>query len=132
MIYHTGEIEHLNESGFWIIFLFFRYETNTGITRVENYELKNLQQPVIVNFGSYEYTDANGRKVSVQYTADENGFVPHVKILGYSEPQVRGYPGASSALIASLVGWHKTVNSTKRQPFTFDSVFVIFFYYWSM
>lgn len=53
--------------------------------------------------GSYSYVNPDFGRISVTYTADENGFVPHIKI-ERRVLAVGGLPGASSALIASLVG----------------------------
>lgn len=62
-----------------IIFSFVcSYETGNGIKAQEEGYLKQEvpEGPGEVAQGSYSYTDPDGNQVSVQYTADENGFVP--------------------------------------------------------
>ncbi|KAE8574106.1 endocuticle structural glycoprotein SgAbd-1 [Halyomorpha halys] len=53
------------------------YETANSIQAEETGFLKNIgvpEQEALVQFGSYSYTDPDGKQVSVTYTADEGGF----------------------------------------------------------
>lgn len=53
------------------------YETANSIQAEETGFLKNVgvpEQEALVQFGSYSYTDPDGKQVSVTYTADEGGF----------------------------------------------------------
>lgn len=84
-----------------LIFL-FRYETENGISHLEEGILKenNKDASIVSVLGNYKYSGPNREIISVVYTADENGFRPKVNIgLGSF-----GANRASSALIASLVG----------------------------
>uniref|UniRef100_T1DNK2 Putative cuticular protein 31 rr-1 family n=1 Tax=Anopheles aquasalis TaxID=42839 RepID=T1DNK2_ANOAQ len=63
----------------------FRYEQSDGQKREEKAELKasetNPDVQAISVSGSYEYTDTDGKRYLVTYTADENGYRPMVKQL---------------------------------------------------
>ncbi|KAL4706543.1 hypothetical protein ACJJTC_015741 [Scirpophaga incertulas] len=58
----------------------FNFETDNGIVRDENGELKqvvdeeNKPQNVVVVRGSYTYTDPEGKKETINYYADETGY----------------------------------------------------------
>lgn len=58
----------------------FSFETEDGIQRQENGELKealdeeNKPHSVVVVRGSYSYTDSEGKPQSISYYADETGF----------------------------------------------------------
>ncbi|XP_023954033.1 larval cuticle protein 1 [Bicyclus anynana] len=58
----------------------FGFETENGISRIETGEPKevldadNKPQVVVAVRGSYTYTDKEGNVVTVNYSADENGF----------------------------------------------------------
>ncbi|XP_063220023.1 endocuticle structural glycoprotein SgAbd-8-like [Bacillus rossius redtenbacheri] len=57
----------------------WRYETANDIQAEETGFVKNLGQPeqeAQVAQGSYSYTDPDGARVSLTYTADENGYRP--------------------------------------------------------
>ncbi|XP_068630806.1 larval cuticle protein 1-like [Battus philenor] len=68
----------------------FSYETENGISRNENGELKealdeeNKPHVVVIVRGSYSYTDKDGKVETINYIADENGFHPE----GDSIPKV--------------------------------------------
>lgn len=61
------------------------YEQSDGQKREEKAELKasetNPDVQAISVSGSYEYTDTDGKRYLVTYTADENGYRPMVKQL---------------------------------------------------
>ncbi|XP_052897831.1 endocuticle structural glycoprotein SgAbd-3-like [Anopheles moucheti] len=63
----------------------FFYEQSDGQKREEKAELKassaDPEVQAISVSGSYEYTDNNGKRYLVTYTADENGYRPMVKQL---------------------------------------------------
>uniref|UniRef100_A0A182Q1R9 Uncharacterized protein n=1 Tax=Anopheles farauti TaxID=69004 RepID=A0A182Q1R9_9DIPT len=63
----------------------FHYEQSDGQKREEMAELKasavDPEVQAISVSGSYEYTDNNGKRYLVTYTADENGYRPTVKQL---------------------------------------------------
>ncbi|XP_026751193.1 larval cuticle protein 1-like [Galleria mellonella] len=58
----------------------FSFETEDGITRNENGEVKqvldeeNKPRDVVIVRGSYTYTDPEGKPETVNYYADETGF----------------------------------------------------------
>jgi len=55
----------------------FRVETAHGIVHAEQGSLKDLnlkEGPVSVRTGSYSYTGPDGKKYTVNWTADEKGF----------------------------------------------------------
>ncbi|CAK1604626.1 unnamed protein product [Parnassius mnemosyne] len=58
----------------------FSFETENGINRDENGELKealdekNKTHTVIVVRGSYSYTDDDGKVETINYSADEKGY----------------------------------------------------------
>ena len=56
----------------------FSYETGNGIKAEEEGQLKNAgsENEVQSAVGSFSYTAPDGQKISLTYTADENGFVP--------------------------------------------------------
>ncbi|XP_035914181.1 endocuticle structural glycoprotein SgAbd-5-like [Anopheles stephensi] len=63
----------------------FFYEQSDGQKREETAELKasaaDPEVQAISVSGSYEYTDNDGKRYLVTYTADENGYRPMVKQL---------------------------------------------------
>ncbi|CAH2107357.1 unnamed protein product [Euphydryas editha] len=67
----------------------FSFETENGIQRVENGEIKevldeeNIPHPVVVVRGSYSYPKEDGTPETVTYYADETGY--HAK--GNSTPK---------------------------------------------
>ncbi|KAJ8975029.1 hypothetical protein NQ317_008199 [Molorchus minor] len=55
----------------------FLYETADGIKAYEKGTLKEVGKEVVeVVEGGYEYTDPDGKLVSIKYIADETGFHP--------------------------------------------------------
>lgn len=56
----------------------YRYETGNNIHAQEEGYLKNVGEnndiPALVQAGSYSYTAPDGQIITVEYTADENGF----------------------------------------------------------
>ncbi|KAL3280967.1 hypothetical protein HHI36_004192 [Cryptolaemus montrouzieri] len=55
----------------------FSYETSNGIKAEEEGELKPGGEEGIQSAkGSFSYTGPDGQEIKVEYTADENGFVP--------------------------------------------------------
>ncbi|CAB0017193.1 unnamed protein product [Nesidiocoris tenuis] len=53
------------------------YETGNSILAEESGFIKNIgerEKEGLVQFGSYSYTDPDGRIIAVKYTADEGGF----------------------------------------------------------
>lgn len=60
----------------------FRFESEDGIARNEVGELKealdeeNKPHTVVVVRGSYTYKTADGKDITITYTADETGFHP--------------------------------------------------------
>jgi hypothetical protein len=57
----------------------FSYETGNEIVAQENGFVKNFgvpEQEIQVAQGSYSYTAPDGTRITLSYTADENGFVP--------------------------------------------------------
>jgi loricrin len=56
----------------------YAYETGNGISADESGQLKNpgSQNEAQSAAGSFTYTAPDGQKISVSYTADENGFQP--------------------------------------------------------
>lgn len=56
----------------------FSYETGNGIKAEEQGELKNAgtDDEAQSAVGSFSYTAPDGQKITIEYTADENGFVP--------------------------------------------------------
>lgn len=86
--------------GFVVKWYFFRYETSNGISAQAQGYLKTLTIPeyegldgkkvaqheeqVLVQQGSYVYTNSEGQPINVTYVADENGFQP----VGESIPKV--------------------------------------------
>ncbi|KAG8233399.1 hypothetical protein J437_LFUL013392 [Ladona fulva] len=61
------------------MYLPYSYETENGITVEESGFVKNggdPEQEALVAKGSYSYTAPDGTPITVEYTADENGFQP--------------------------------------------------------
>lgn len=60
----------------------FAFETSNGIAREETAKLNNIgtDNEAIEIHGTYSYTDANGKKVTVTFVADENGFRPQTSL----------------------------------------------------
>ncbi|KAL0266838.1 UNVERIFIED_CONTAM: hypothetical protein PYX00_009275 [Menopon gallinae] len=59
------------------------YQTGNDIQAEESGYVKNAGQEeneIQVAQGSYSYVAPDGQRITVTYTADENGFVPQVKI----------------------------------------------------
>ncbi|KAF5298363.1 hypothetical protein FQR65_LT01141 [Abscondita terminalis] len=60
----------------------FAYQTSDGISREEKAELKTIgSNKAVVVRGSYSYVGSDGQTYTVNYVADENGFVaygPHI------------------------------------------------------
>ncbi|XP_055534145.1 endocuticle structural glycoprotein SgAbd-5-like [Wyeomyia smithii] len=59
----------------------FAYEQSDGQKRQEKGELKQVEgseTPAISVSGSYEFTDPDGSRYRVDYTADERGYRPTV------------------------------------------------------
>ncbi|XP_055624935.1 endocuticle structural glycoprotein SgAbd-5-like [Toxorhynchites rutilus septentrionalis] len=59
----------------------FAYEQSDGQKREESGVLKPVEGaevPAIAVSGSYEFTDPNGQRYRVDYTADERGYRPTV------------------------------------------------------
>lgn len=56
----------------------FSYETGNGIKVEEEGELKNAgsENEAQSAVGSFSYTAPDGQEIKIEYTADENGFVP--------------------------------------------------------
>ncbi|RZC41156.1 pupal cuticle protein 20-like, partial [Asbolus verrucosus] len=56
----------------------FSYETGNGIKVKEEGELKNAgsDDEAQSAVGSFSYTAPDGQEIKIEYTADENGFVP--------------------------------------------------------
>lgn len=56
--------------------LIFRYETGNGISHQEQggYKALGPEEGETQVMGSYSYTDTDGKKVTVNYKADANGF----------------------------------------------------------
>ncbi|KAG6451802.1 larval cuticle protein 16/17-like [Manduca sexta] len=58
----------------------FNFETENGIARAENGEVKdivdeeNKPHRVVIVRGSYSYIGDDGKPVSIEYFADENGY----------------------------------------------------------
>lgn len=54
------------------------YETSNGIKAEETGELKNAGSEAEAQSaaGSFSYTAPDGTEIKIEYTADENGFVP--------------------------------------------------------
>lgn len=54
------------------------YETGNGIKAQEEGDLKNAgsENEIQSAVGSFEYTAPDGQLIKIEYTADENGFVP--------------------------------------------------------
>lgn len=65
---------------FVCLFKYVSVETSNGIKQQESGQLKSVagaESPVIVASGSFAYPSPDGSGlVSLQYTADENGFHP--------------------------------------------------------
>lgn len=81
--------------------LTFRYETENGIYQAEEGKLKQFEkEEAIATAGSYKYLGPNGERISVVYTADENGYRPKVNVRLLPPEEARVPP----ALVASLVG----------------------------
>ena len=62
--------------------VFGSYETGNEIQAEESGYVKNAGNPETetqVAQGSYSYTAPDGQRITVTYTADENGFVPQGK-----------------------------------------------------
>lgn len=57
--------------------LFFSFETSNGISHQESGAPKNVgpEGPSVVSQGATSYTAPNGEVVSIQFQADENGYV---------------------------------------------------------
>lgn len=65
---------YLNNNNYYYI---FSYETGNGIKAQEEGELKpGGEEGIQSAVGSYSYTAPDGTEIKVEYTADENGFVP--------------------------------------------------------
>ncbi|KAF5298349.1 hypothetical protein FQR65_LT01127 [Abscondita terminalis] len=60
----------------------FGFDTSNGISRDEQGSLKNAgsENAAMEVHGQSSYTDVSGKKVSMTYTADENGFRPSFSI----------------------------------------------------
>lgn len=64
----------------FLLCAFFRFETDNGISRQENGEVKEAfdedkkPHPVVVVRGSWTYTDPEGKVETINYFADEYGF----------------------------------------------------------
>lgn len=60
----------------------FAFDTSNGISRQEDGKLQNAgsENEAIAVQGSYSYTDVNGKKITVNFVADENGYRPQTSI----------------------------------------------------
>ncbi|KAF2891542.1 hypothetical protein ILUMI_14631 [Ignelater luminosus] len=60
----------------------FAFETSNGISREETATIKNIgtDDEAIEIRGNYSYIDVNGKKVTVTFVADENGYRPKTVI----------------------------------------------------
>lgn len=58
--------------------MYLSYETGNGISAQEQGELKNAGSEAEAQSvaGSFSYTSDDGQKITLTYTADENGFQP--------------------------------------------------------
>lgn len=65
--------------------IIYAFDTATGIYAYQAAAPKLLRTGETINGveGSYSYTSPDGTKVIVTYTADENGYHPHVSIARY-------------------------------------------------
>ncbi|KAF5298373.1 hypothetical protein FQR65_LT01151 [Abscondita terminalis] len=63
------------------------FATGNGITAFENADIKIVNPEEVINTvqGGYSYTSPEGITVEVTYTADENGFHPHVVVRSQGE-----------------------------------------------
>ncbi|KAF5298372.1 hypothetical protein FQR65_LT01150 [Abscondita terminalis] len=63
------------------------FATGNGITAFENADIKvvNPEEAIKTVQGGYSYTSPEGIPVEVTYTADENGFHPHVVVRSQGE-----------------------------------------------
>lgn len=59
-------------------------------------------ETIIVVSGKYEYPLSNGRKITVHYEADQNGYRPKVLITFFRDSSRKG--AAPPELVASLLG----------------------------
>lgn len=60
----------------------FAFETSNGIARQEEGKVANLgsENEAIQVHGSYTYTDVSGKKITVNFVADENGYRPQTSL----------------------------------------------------
>lgn len=79
-IINRGKCSFFLISGFLKVF-FSSYETSNGIKADETGELKNAGSEAEAQSaaGSFSYTAPDGTEIKIEYTADENGFVPKGK-----------------------------------------------------
>lgn len=59
----------------------FRYETENGILAEESGNIERLTaEDGLRSTGFYEYTGDDGQRYRVDYVADDNGFIPQVRL----------------------------------------------------
>lgn len=60
----------------------FAFETSNGIAHQEEGKLNNAgsENEAMEVHGSYSYTDVTGKKITVTFVADENGFRPQTSL----------------------------------------------------
>ncbi|XP_018334194.1 endocuticle structural glycoprotein SgAbd-8-like [Agrilus planipennis] len=80
------------------------YETGNGITAGENGILKSLgpEGPGVIEAqGYYQYTAPEGQPISLQYTADENGYHPQGEHLPTPPPVPEAIQKAVQYILAN-------------------------------
>ncbi|KAL5287383.1 hypothetical protein ACFFRR_008346 [Megaselia abdita] len=82
LLTETSRTNNVQKSGTFDGNILYAFDTPTGIYAYQSAAPKLLRTGMIVNGveGSYSYTSPDGSKVTVTYTADENGYHPKVSI----------------------------------------------------
>lgn len=78
----TSRIDNVKKSLAYDGNIIYAYDTVNGIYAYQSAAPRLLRTGIIANGveGSYSYTSPDGSKVTVTYTADENGYHPKVSI----------------------------------------------------
>lgn len=84
----------------------FSYKTSNGIERSETgtYEKLNGSRVLKVE-GYFRYTGDDGKVYLVEYTADENGYIPEISELSDEDDDGRLNGAVLGSLVGGNLGW---------------------------